>query len=80
MVQHSVPDLMEIGDKLLGRREVQPGVEDIMGEVHVEGTFPDGTKLVAVVRRSLMRQDQQFDCAVIDLNSAMAHPSSCRAH
>jgi urease subunit gamma/beta len=45
---HSVAELMEIGGKLLGRREVQPGVADIIGEVHVEGTFPDGTKLVAV--------------------------------
>lgn len=45
---HSVTDLMEAGGKVLGRREVLPGVTDIMGEVHVEGTFPDGTKLVAV--------------------------------
>lgn len=46
--KHSVAELMQIGGRLLGRREVQPGVADIMGEVHVEGTFPDGTKLVAV--------------------------------
>lgn len=46
--EHSVAELMEIGGKLLGRREVQPGVPDIMGEVHVEGTFPDGTKLVVL--------------------------------
>ncbi len=46
--KHSVAELMEIGGKLLGRREVQSGVPDIIGEVHVEGTFPDGTKLVAV--------------------------------
>lgn len=45
---HSVVELMEIGTKLLGRREVLPGVPDMVGEVHVEGTFPDGTKLVAV--------------------------------
>lgn len=46
--RYSVPDLMEIGGKLLGRREVQAGVPELLGEVHVEGTFPDGTKLVAV--------------------------------
>jgi urease subunit gamma/beta len=46
--RHSVAELMEIGGKLLGRREVLPGVPDMVGEVHVEGTFPDGTKLVAV--------------------------------
>ncbi len=46
--KHSVVQLMEIGGKLLGHREVQPGVADIIGEVHVEGTFPDGTKLVVV--------------------------------
>jgi urease beta subunit len=39
---------MEIGGKLLGKREVLPGVPEMVGEVHVEGTFPDGTKLVAV--------------------------------
>ena len=46
--RHSVADLMDVGGKLLGRREVLPGVPEMVGEVHVEGTFPDGTKLVAV--------------------------------
>lgn len=46
--KHSVSDLMEIGGKLLGKREVLPGVAGMVGEVHVEGTFLDGTKLVAV--------------------------------
>lgn len=46
--KHSVPDLMEIGGTLLGKREVLPGVADMVGEVHIEGTFLDGTKLVAV--------------------------------
>jgi urease subunit gamma/beta len=45
---HSVPDLMKIGGRLLGKREVLPGVAEMVGEIHVEGTFPDGTKLVAV--------------------------------
>lgn len=46
--KHSVPELMELGGKLLGKREVLPGVAEMIGEVQVEGTFPDGTKLVAV--------------------------------
>lgn len=44
----SVPDLMQTGGRILGRREVMPGVAEMIGEVHIEGTFPDGTKLVAV--------------------------------
>lgn len=46
--RHSVPELMQLGGTLLGRREVLPGVPEMVGEVHIEGTFPDGTKLVAV--------------------------------
>jgi urease subunit gamma/beta len=53
--KHSVAELMEIGSTLLGRREIQPGVADMVGEIHIEGTFPDGTKLVAV--RSPIRAD-----------------------
>jgi len=46
--QHSVSDLMVKGGTILGLREVMPGVSEMLGEVHVEGTFLDGTKLVAV--------------------------------
>ncbi|MDR3460795.1 MAG: urease subunit beta [Beijerinckiaceae bacterium] len=46
--RHSVPELMALGGTLLGRQEVLPGVPEMVGEVHIEGTFPDGTKLVAV--------------------------------
>ncbi|QBJ26508.1 urease subunit beta [Haematobacter massiliensis] len=46
--QYSVPDLMAKGGTILGLREVMPGVAEMLGEVHVEGTFLDGTKLVAV--------------------------------
>jgi urease beta subunit/urease gamma subunit len=45
---HSVSDLMVLGGTILGQREVLPGVPDLVGEIHIEGTFPDGTKLVAV--------------------------------
>jgi urease beta subunit/urease gamma subunit len=46
--KHSVPDLMRVGGEILGKREVLPGVSEMAGEIHIEGTFPDGTKLVAV--------------------------------
>jgi|APGre2960657444_1045066.scaffolds.fasta_scaffold03227_1 urease len=44
----SVAELMDLGRSLLGRRQVMPGVAAMMIEVQVEGTFPDGTKLVTV--------------------------------
>ncbi len=44
----SVAHLMEIGRTMLGRRQVMDGVPDMITEVQVEGTFPDGTKLVTV--------------------------------
>jgi urease subunit gamma/beta len=44
----SVSELMELGRKFLGRNQVIPGVPEMIGEVQVEGTFPDGTKLVTV--------------------------------
>ena len=46
--RHSVPELMKLGGTFLGKREVLAGVAEMVGEVHIEGTFPDGTKLVAV--------------------------------
>ena len=43
-----VAELMDVGRKLLGRRQVMAGVPEMVQEVQVEGTFPDGTKLVTV--------------------------------
>jgi urease subunit gamma/beta len=43
-----VADLMDLGRRFLGRRQVMAGVAEMVGEVQVEGTFPDGTKLVTV--------------------------------
>ncbi len=43
-----VAELMDLGRKLLGRRQVLPGIPELVAEVQVEGTFPDGTKLVTV--------------------------------
>lgn len=44
----SVSDLMSYGAMLLTRRDVMPGVPEMLPELQVEGTFPDGTKLVTV--------------------------------
>lgn len=43
-----VAELMDLGRTLLGRRQVMPGVPELIHDVQVEGTFPDGTKLVTV--------------------------------
>lgn len=44
----TVADLMAAGRTVLTRAEVMEGVPEMLGEVHVEATFPDGTKLVTV--------------------------------
>src|SRR4051812_33330833 len=44
----SVSELMDLGRQFLGRRQVLPGVPEMVAEVQVEGTFPDGTKLITV--------------------------------
>src|SRR5436190_11725766 len=44
----TVAELMDLGRRLLGRADVLDGVAELVHEVQVEGTFPDGTKLVTV--------------------------------
>jgi urease subunit gamma len=44
----SVAELMSFGTTLLKRAEVMEGVPEMIAEVQVEATFPDGTKLVTV--------------------------------
>jgi urease subunit gamma len=44
----SVSELMEFGATVLRRDDVMEGVPEMVDEVQVEGTFPDGTKLVTV--------------------------------
>jgi urease subunit gamma len=44
----SVADLMEDGRHVLRRSDVMEGVPEMLDEVQVEATFPDGTKLVTV--------------------------------
>lgn len=43
-----VAELMNLGRCLLGRNQVMPGVPGMIEDVQVEGTFPDGSKLVTV--------------------------------
>ncbi|MDC8450643.1 MAG: urease subunit gamma [Nitrospira sp.] len=44
----SVAELMTYGTQLLSRKDVMPGVPEMIPNFQVEGTFPDGTKLVTV--------------------------------
>jgi urease gamma subunit len=44
----SVAELMSYGTTLLRRSDVMEGVAEMIAEVQVEATFPDGTKLVTV--------------------------------
>ena len=44
----TVAELMSEGTKLLTRAEVMEGVPEMVAEIQVEATFPDGTKLVTV--------------------------------
>ncbi|BBH12623.1 urease subunit gamma [Chromobacterium haemolyticum] len=44
----SVAELMHYGATLLGREEVMDGVAEMIADIQVEATFPDGTKLVTV--------------------------------
>lgn len=45
---HSVTELMNMGTKILTREDVMDGVSEMVSNVQVEATFPDGTKLVTV--------------------------------
>jgi urease subunit gamma len=44
----SVAEIMSFGKKILARAQVMEGVPEMIHEVQVEATFPDGTKLVTV--------------------------------
>ena len=44
----SVEEIMRLGAGILSRDDVMPGVAEMIHEVQVEATFPDGTKLVTV--------------------------------
>jgi urease subunit gamma len=44
----SVADLMEAGRSVLRRDEVMPGVAEMLADIQIEATFPDGRKLVTI--------------------------------
>ena len=44
----SVAEIMSLGRSILSRNDVLEGVADMIPEVQVEATFPDGTKLITV--------------------------------
>jgi len=44
----SVAELMQAGLRILSRDEVMEGVPEMLDAIQVEGTFPDGTKLVTI--------------------------------
>src|SRR5438093_11124332 len=44
----SVAEIMSLGARILGADAVMEGVPEMIGEIQVEGTFPDGTKLVTI--------------------------------
>jgi len=44
----TVAELMHFGTTLLTRADVMDGIAELVGEIQVEATFPDGTKLVTV--------------------------------
>lgn len=44
----SVADLMQFGRTILTRADLMDGIPEMIHEIQVEGTFPDGTKLVTI--------------------------------
>ncbi len=44
----TVADLMQYGKTILKREDVMEGVPEMIPDIQVEGTFPDGTKLVTI--------------------------------
>lgn len=75
----TVAELMDLGRRLLGRNQVLPGVASMIHDVQVEGTFPDGSKLVTV-HHPIVRENGDLQLAlhgsflpVPDLASFQAH-------
>jgi urease subunit gamma/beta len=58
-----VAELMDLGRQLLGRRQVMAGVPELVAEVQIEGTFPDGTKLVTV-HHPIVAEDGNLELAL----------------
>jgi urease subunit gamma/beta len=59
----TVAELMDLGRQFLGRDDVMDGVPEMLTEVQIEGTFPDGTKLVTV-HQPVVRQQGDMKLAL----------------
>jgi urease subunit gamma/beta len=59
----SVATLMNLGRQLLGRNQVMSGVPEMIYDVQVEGTFPDGSKLVTV-HHPIAKENGDLDLAL----------------
>ncbi len=44
----TVSELMQLGNQVVSREDVMEGIPEMLKEVQIEGTFPDGTKLVTI--------------------------------
>lgn len=45
---HSVAELMSLGKQLLTKSDVMDGISEMIHDIQIEATFPDGSKLVTV--------------------------------
>ncbi|KAH9308665.1 hypothetical protein KI387_036576 [Taxus chinensis] len=61
--ERSVAQLMDLGVQLLGRRQVLPSAAHLLETVQVEGTFPDGTKLVTI-HNPITNEDGNLELAL----------------
>lgn len=68
---HSVAELMSLGKKMLGLNDVMSGVAEMIHEIQVEGTFPDGSKLVTV-HHPIVSEFGDYDLALY--GSFLPHP------
>jgi urease subunit gamma/beta len=68
---HSVAELMQLGKKMLGRQDVMTGIPEMIHEIQVEGTFPDGSKLVTI-HHPIVNEKGDYDLALY--GSFLPHP------
>jgi urease subunit gamma/beta len=73
----NVAELMNLGKKLLGRNDVMSGIPDMIHEVQIEGTFPDGSKLVTV-HHPIVAEFGDYDLALY--GSFLPHPPHHHQH
>ena len=68
---------MSLGKKMLGRNDVMTGIPEMIHEIQVEGTFPDGSKLVTV-HHPIVAEFGDYDLALY--GSFLPHPSRIKSH